>query len=105
VDLVAGWLLASLVIDGSLGGVGPLVGSSLGSLVDIGSSFGATHVGLYCWRRVGRGGGCSVVVVVRVVVVAAVVVVAVFFLVATCRFKDTGWISLFEAGKMRENGP
>jgi len=23
-------------------------------------------------------------------------------LVATCRFKDTGWVSLFEAGKMRE---
>jgi len=84
VDLVAGWLLASLVIDGSLGGVGPLVGSSLGSLVDIGLSFGATHVGLYCWRQVGRGGGCSIVVVIRVVVVAAVVVVAVFFLVATC---------------------
>ena len=88
-----------------MGSVGPLVGSSLGSLVDIGSSFGATHVGLYCWHRVGRGGGCSVVVVVRVVVVAAVVVVAVFFLVAICRFKDTGWTSLFEAGKMRENGP
>ena len=58
-------------------------------------------VGLYCWHRVGRGGGCSVVVVVRVVVVAAVVAVAIFFLVATCRFKDTGWISLFEAQKMR----
>ena len=43
--VVAGWLLASLVINGSLGGVGLLVGSSLGSLVDIGSSFGATH----CW--------------------------------------------------------
>ena len=67
----------------------------------------------------GRGGGCAVVVavplvvvaavvvaavVVAAVVVAAVVVVAVFFLVATCRFKDTGWVSLFEAGKMREMG-
>ena len=45
VDLVAGWLLASLVIVGSLGDVGPVVGLSLGSLVDIESSFGATH----CW--------------------------------------------------------
>ena len=57
----------------------------------------------------GRGGGCAVVVavtlvVVAAVVVAAVVVVAIFFLVATCRFKDTGWVSLFEAGKMREMG-
>jgi len=40
-----------------------------------------------------------------VVVVPVVVVVTVFFLVATCRFKGTGWVSLFEAGKMRENGP
>jgi len=45
------------------------------------------------------------VVVVPVVVVSTVVVAAVFFLVATCRFKNTGWVSLFEAGKMRENGP
>jgi len=33
------------------------------------------------------------------VVVSAIVVVAIFFLVATCRFKDTSWVSLFEAGK------
>ena len=62
-------------------------------------------VGLYCWHQVGHGGGCSVVVVVRVVVVAAVVAVAIFFLVASCRFKDTSWISLFEVQKMRGNGP
>ena len=68
-------------------------------------------VGLYRWRWVWswwwlyRGGGCTVVVVVPVVLVSTVVVAAVFFLVATCRFKDTGWVSLFEAGKTRENGP
>jgi len=42
----------------------------------------------------GRGGGCDVVVVVPVMVVSAVVVVAIFFLVAACRFKDTGWPGL-----------
>ena len=52
----------------------------------------------------GRGGGYAVVVVVPIVVVSTVVAVAVFFLVATCRFKDAGWVNLFEAGKMRENG-
>lgn len=46
-----------------------------------------------------------VVVVMPIVVVAAVVVVAIFFLVATGHFKDTGWVNLFEAGKMKENGP
>jgi hypothetical protein len=35
------------------------------------------------------------------VIVSAVVIVGVFFLVATCRFKDIGWVSSFEAGKMR----
>jgi len=51
------------------------------------------------------GSGCTIVVVVPVVLVSTVVVAAVFFLVATCHFKDTGWVSLFEAGKTRENGP
>ena len=102
------WSLASLVVVGSLGGVGPVVGSSLGSLVVDGrwvvvrrySSLGCTIDFGY-----GRGGGCAVVIVVPVVVVSAMVVVTIFFLGDTCRFKDTGWVSLFEAGKMRENGP
>jgi hypothetical protein len=76
------WPLASLVVVGSLGGVGPVVGCWSSTVV--GSSFGATH---------------------RWAVVSAIVVVAVFFLVATCRLKDTSWVSLFEAGKMRDNGP
>jgi len=53
----------------------------------------------------GRGRGCAVVVAVPVVIVSTVVIVDIFFLVATCRFKDIGWVSSFEAGKMRENEP
>ena len=45
----------------------------------------------------GRGRGCAVVVAVPIVIVSAVVIVGVFFLVATCRFKDIGWVSSFEA--------
>jgi len=65
----------------SLGGVGLVAGWSLGSLFGVG------------WRWVWSWWGLCIVTVVRVVVVGAVVVVAVFFfkfLVATCRFKDTG---------------
>jgi len=54
------WSLASLVVVGSLGGVGPVVGSSLGLLVVVRrySSLGCT-IGV----GYGRGGGCAVVVV------------------------------------------
>ena len=38
-------------------------------------------------------------VVVPIVVVSTVVVAVVFLLVTTCHFKDTSWVSLFEAGK------
>ena len=47
----------------------------------------------------GHGGGCTIVVVIPIVVVSTVVVAIVFLLVATCRFKDTSWVSLFEAAK------
>ena len=57
------------------------------------------------WRLLLALGMVVVVVVMPIVVVAAVVVVAIFFLVATGHFKDTGWVNLFEAGKMKENGP
>ena len=89
--------------------------SSLGSLVVVGlagrrwacwSSLGSWEVllivELYCWRWVWSWWWlCSCGCRPRCVV-SAMVVVAVFFLVATCRFEDTGWVSLFEAGKMRE---
>ena len=58
------------------------------------SSLGCT-VGVGC----GCGGGCTIVVVIPIVVVSTMVVAFVFLLVATCHFKDTGWVSLFEAGK------
>jgi hypothetical protein len=97
------------VVDGgyglSMGGAGLVVGwCGSGCWVVAGRCWVLVrrYSSLSCTVRVGygRGGGCAVVVVVP-----AVIVVAVFFLVATCRFKDTGCVSLFEAGKMRENGP
>jgi len=101
------WLLASLVVVGSLGGVSLVVGSSLGSLVFDGCWVVVRHyssLGCTIGIGYGRGGGCAVVVVIPVVVIFAMVVVAVFFFVATCRFKDVGWVSLFKAGKGEKMG-
>ena len=58
------------------------------------SSLGYTvGVGYSC------GSGCTIVVVIPIVVVSTAVVAVVFLLVTTCHFKDTSWVSLFEAGK------
>ena len=57
------------------------------------------------WRLLLALGMVVIVIVIPIVVVATMVVVTIFFLVATSHFKDTGWVNLFEVGKMKENGP
>ena len=87
--LLGGGWLALLAIVGLLGGVGLVVGLSLGSHCCW--VIGKCYSSLSCTVGIGYGhsGGCAVMAVVSIVV-STMVVVTTFFSVTTCHFKDTG---------------